>query len=318
MQRSQQREHTRLARQAMIESMNRQRCCPLSFCQSLEHHCLQDCNHPYKFRFVIPFHNNILDACSQYCSMEDDVVTYNVGATYSVDEFMDDLVQNEFSEDNITEEQLDLLLIHLQIPVMTYWGVTVRQEKIRIIMEKYNDLLQDMRWNETQERLFEQAERDLPPRNLLPELDMQEMMQSPLENDPPMSHRYNYFYSEDGSLDNVFELEKPIQVIYNESRNEFMSSSTGEEMECPICYDKECFILTQCGHAYCECFITYASTISIETDVNCPCCRSAVSTVEFTHKKSYRITKALVSQQPSSSRFRFAEESTKPLTMSGP
>lgn len=320
MQRSQQRENTRLTRQAFMEEMNRRQCCPLSFCQSLEHHCLQDCDHPDKSQFATSFHNNIMQACSHYCSMITDLVSYNV------DEFMADL-QDEFSEDKITEEQLDILLFHLQIPVMSYWDVTVRQEKIRIILEKYNALLYDIH----QENMYvrrenvyvrssnETQERDLPPRNLLPELDMQEMMQSPLDNDPPMSpnsHRYNYFYSDENPLDQLIEsspFEKPIQVIYDESKNEFLCSLTGEEMECPICYDKECFILTQCGHAYCECFITYASTIPIEKDVNCPCCRSAVSNVEFTHRKSYRITKTLVSQQPHSSRFQFAGE-TPPTT----
>lgn len=336
MQRSQQRENTRLNRQAFIEEMNRQHCCPLSFCQSLEHNCLQDCDHPDKSQFATSFHNTIIQICSQYCSLITDLVSYNV------DEFLADLQRYEFSEDKITDEQLDILMFHLHIPVMTYWYVTVRQEKIRIIMEKYNALLYDIHQDNL--RRNERQERYLPPINLFPEIDIQEMIQSPLENDPlisPNSHRYNYFYSDENPLFHSIEsspftpfriedaqsgnpishitsnevgflnenwCNKPIQVIYDESKNEFLCSLTGEEMECPICYDKECFILTQCGHVYCECFITYVSTIPIEKDVNCPCCRSAISNVEFTHKKSYRITKALVSQQPHSSRFQFAGE----------
>ena len=262
MQRSEQREATRQIREEIRQATEQRTCCPLSFCQSRNHKSIVDCDHPDKMVFIGTFHNAISRQCFEVVQ----------SGTFVVTDVIEDLKNRYFTEEHITDEQIDILLVRLRIPPTKTWGKT-RTEKIGAIMVRYAKLMEEYyygHWTEPDDEMMDQID--------ILVLDNPE--QEPNETEDPTR----------------------IQLLLKESPHTLGGYLTDPQhpntlLECPICYEPECFITTNCQHIFCECILKHVATSKPQNDGQtitcCPCCREPLTVLEISHKKHYKIISAL-------------------------
>ena len=345
--------------------------CPLSFCQSSEHTCIEHCTHPRKYEYVAPIHSQISELCKEY--------VYNQPDRYEWTFYLGCIKTVYFSEDNLNDEQLLIFLYLLGIRgPFTYW---TRDDKIGDILEKYRIFMCD--WFIERENTFpdtvtpdpvpDTVHPDPMPVTVTPVPDttdhydemLDEML---LENDPPvyMSREQLLYHStrralaeasvdlslvEDSALegralegralegralegralddDDIPSLiseeeyqrrEHLREQIYTRSMPSYMppympSYPRNNEttkysihihkadttdyihdgngyVECPICYEAECFVTLSCQHSFCECILTHVLNKPLNTCCTCPCCRQTITQMTVHSPKFYKIIRA--------------------------
>lgn len=226
--------------QQMNNEMRTRFCCPLSFCCSLEHTTVQDCNHPLKFQFVEPLHNIILQNIQQKIPVEqttniDDEIINNI--LYSI--------QQIYFREPMDNEQLEILLFRLKVPTFLYWRVFY-EEKIEIVLDAYRKII----YSFIQPTVIEEIDVSLTE-----------------EEDDDL------YMDETIILENPSNSNPSIEFLYKGEPNEEM-----KQHECPICYETGCFIqVIHCSHLFCNCLITYIiKKNEIREKVGCPCCRQEI------------------------------------------
>ena len=63
-------------------------------------------------------------------------------------------------------------------------------------------------------------------------------------------------------------------------------------VECPICYESECFVTLSCQHSFCECILTHVLNKPLNTCCTCPCCRQTITEMTVHSPKFYKIIRA--------------------------
>lgn len=266
MLRSIQRENIRRVREEIQQVIEQRTCCPLSFCCSTDHKTIADCNHPEKYNFIGIFHNSISRQC------------YEMSRIYQIEEIINEIKNKYMTEEHITDEQIEILLVRLSIPAYKTWGKT-RDEKINTMMKKYAQLLTDAYhyeyeyWTEPEEP--EEPEDD---ETMFP-MEIDQVQEEPVPETDPTK----------------------IQLLFKETTTIHGYLTEPNEpntlLECPICYETECFITTNCRHVFCECILKHIAQSQNQIEGNtiscCPCCREPISILEISHKKNYKIISSM-------------------------
>ena len=279
MQRNTERESIRLIREEIHQTIEQRTCCPLSFCQSINHKSIADCDHPDKYSFVGQFHNAISRQCFE---------NSNLG-TLILSDVINYIKNNYFTEEHITDEQIEILLFRLSTPLWITWGKT-RAEKINAIMERYAKLTEE----------YYYGHWDEPDGIMMDQIDI-------LALDQIFDNIHETNIHETNNEEKNTADPTQIQLLFKESENTnhgylTVPNEPNNLLECPICYESECFITTNCRHVFCECIlkhiatsttkITTTSTDKPQTISCCPCCREPIFVLEISHKKNYQIISA--------------------------
>lgn len=242
-----------MRRQTLIDIENSQLCCPLSFCGSLEHTTVQDCDHPRKMEFIEPIHNRILQMIMNECENIDNEEGPNVFSLLNE-------IREIYFREPMDEEQLHILLFRLKVPTLLYWNESY-EKRIQLVLEAYGKIihrfLTPVVIEENEE--YEMAELDRVfgnETNIIPEEDELSQLVEEWTNDP----------------------KSEINILYKGEPTEEM-----KQQDCPICYETGCFIRVSCSHMFCgECLITYIQKNNGEnTKTKCPCCRQEITDLDI-------------------------------------
>jgi len=257
-----------------IVNENNQWFCPLSFCKSTEHISIHECNHPDKLKFVEPIHKSIIK------DITDKIVSvYNQAYTEErlkeiVSTLLKEIQQGYFIEP-IEEEQLHILLFRLKVQTLIYWNISY-EEKILLVLNAYRRIIyrfiDPIVVEETP--LFDHSPESYE--TVIEEylLDLDRVFEPfiiPETEDDDYEENSSFLYQENPDS---FDDETEVRVDYRGEPDEVM-----KQEECPICYDKGCFIkIIECNHNFCDCIITHIikKTGNRET-AECPCCRRKIT-----------------------------------------
>lgn len=264
---------------------NMRMCCPLSFCGSLEHITIQDCDHPDKLLFVEPLHIMILTDIQDKI----DVLRFRVISTEEKEQMVEATmaeIQRKYLSNPVAlnEEQLHILLFRLKIPVVQYWNVSY-EDRIQQVLNVY---CRTMRFWMEPNAVTTEEENVLYPETLSqPPLLLNEEM-------PDLASLDRVFENEDNLLFLDYTFVGPftptppytgMRTVYKGEPDAAMKAE-----ECPICYETACFVKTGCGHSFCDCLVTYIiQKTRIPEPVPCPCCRQEIMELQVynwtTHHK---------------------------------
>ena len=81
----------------------------------------------------------------------------------------------------------------------------------------------------------------------------------------------------------------------NNTEKGYLTDAQNNLLECPVCYETECFITTKCAHAFCECLVQHIMT-KIQDEKNipfCPCCREPITALKISNRKHYKIMSSM-------------------------
>lgn len=268
MERSNERETHRRIREEIQHTIENRTCCPLSFCNSTNHKTIEECDHPNKYVFVGMFHNSICRICFDNA----------VGTTFNLTEIIDDVKTKYFTEEHITDEQIEILTHRIHISPVLTWGKS-RTEKIEFIMKRYEQIIKE----------YYYGYFDEPDDEMMDQVDV-------IVFDNPRDELAN-------PKENLEQTEtKMIELNYKEvpnTKDGYLTEITDLNtlLECPICYEAECFITTNCNHHFCECILTHIAKTKEDNIAYCPNCREKISVLEICHKKNYKIIAAMSSFQ---------------------
>jgi len=205
-----------------------------------------ECNHPDKYEFVGMFHIAISRICYEISQ----------SGRYILTDSIKEIKDEYFTEEHIPDEQIEILLVRLCIPAWKTWKKT-RDEKIDKILELYAELVEDYyynRWGEEHNGNMEQMD--------------------------VISYE-EHVISYEEQLDEYSLGE--IKVVFKESQikeDDYFKDSDNQILECPICYDCNCFVRTNCKHGFCDCLIKYIKSKN-DKKIECPCCREYIISLEI-------------------------------------
>lgn len=253
-------------RETIINEMNHRLCCPLSFCGSLEHTTVQECNHPFKMVYIEPKHTGILKNVSERILTIDENNREQVIA-----ELIQEIKQEYFEgEEPIDEEQMHILLFRLKVPTLLYWDATY-EERIQLVLEAYKRII--YRFIEPiviEENVFDVAinepneEDDEDLFNLVVDLN------GAFENE-----QFLIFNDEELFLDILNDFEPPFTEPIPLTQKGEPPNDSYKLQQCCICLDKEgCYIELNCNHTFCECIAIYLK--KQKQTANCPFCREKI------------------------------------------
>lgn len=264
--------------QSIIHEENTRLCCPLSFCGSLEHTTVQDCDHPNKLLFVEPLHQMILSEIQEKTdafhtlfgetSDEEDKKNY-------MDETMAEIYRKYLGNPiSLNEEQLHILLFRLKTPVVRYWNVPY-DDRIQMVLEAYHKTMQRFMEPVVIEENVEYPESTSP-------LWMEDHGEVPDSVSLERVFENEHTFLNEGTHGSITQIptfapptwvKREIRTIYEGTPDEEMKMQ-----ECPICYEATCFVKTGCGHSFCDCLITYILRKDEEFEnARCPCCREEIA-----------------------------------------
>ena len=253
--------------------------CPLSFCRSYSHTNIIDCDHPNKHAFAGPFHNVVCRACRERSS--------SFGLS-GLRDFILELKNTYFTEYHLPEEQIDILLFRFHA---TGLEEASRTQKTNRLLREYAKMTKyyyygpdydDNVWGGEQdgnidrdidEMLLEEEEREGEEEETIP---MEQTPEHPPE-ETPTTH-----------IQLVLE-ENPNPLLYK-TKNGYLTDLENNLLECPICYETECFVMTPCSHVFCECIVQHVMNKTLfRIGADCPCCREPIMALKISHPKHYRV-----------------------------
>ena len=261
-----------------LHEANTRLCCPLSFCGSLEHITVQDCDHPQKFAVIEPTHTRLLRNIQERVEERVDRVV-QMDTRPIMTTLLDEVKYAYFNTSSpINEEQLDILMFRLKVPTARYWNVSY-EERIEIVLSAYRKIIRRfmaptvvepnvfMTMDGSGNILLNNGGGEPTEEDLL-ELD------HVFENEP-------FLIPDD---EEVFEMLVPLnsccglEAVHISNKGE--QTAEMKQTDCPICYETGCHIMTQCNHLFCTCLITYIEKKGhIMETTGCPCCRQTITSL---------------------------------------
>lgn len=247
----------------LIHEDNTRMCCPLSFCGSMEHTTVQDCDHPHKLSVIEPIHIHLLRNFQERID----------GITYPFDRdtrpiitiLLNEVKQAYFEGIPIDEEQMHILLFRLKVPTTRYWNVSY-EERIDLVLNAYRKIIRRfMDPIVIEPNVFDNSDGN----SGIEEDDQEDLLDldRAFENEP--------FLIPDDEPMTPLEL----WVIHISHKGE--PDAVMKQQECPICYDVGCHIMTNCAHAFCNCLMTYIERKRKDQEVaGCPCCRRIITELD--------------------------------------
>lgn len=304
MERTRVRETHRRIREEIRHAEQQRTCCPLSFCRSPNHKSIETCNHPDRMYFVEYFHGVILQLFRE-----------EIQKTRELNPYIEFMKNTYFLEETIDDEKLEILLFRLSISPLITWRKT-RTEKINIVLNKYRRLAE---WNdnENEPSVYLEMDDDEMTTTVMPtDMDV-DTEPTPTTSFPIQEEYADEIYAMDTT--GTFQIreirtseEEPqgtssITVFYNntievlppptDQPSKYLTDTQENLLECPICYETECFITTNCQHAFCECLFQHIvctqTTNQPTTTTKCPCCRTPLHQLQISHKKHFKLIAAL-------------------------
>ena len=88
------------------------------------------------------------------------------------------------------------------------------------------------------------------------------------------------------------ETKYNIQVQVHKTDTTDFIKDENAYVECPICYESECFVTLSCQHSFCECILTHVLNKPLNTCCTCPCCRQTITEMTVHSPKFYKIIRA--------------------------
>ena len=264
-------------------------CCPLSFCQSLQHTSIAECNHPQKYSFVGTFHTVL----SRLCYEESH--SFGLGR---LKEFIMELKNTYFTEDHCTEEHLDILLSRFHINNLFH---SSRNEKTNKLLREYAKMTKqyhhgpdydDNTWGEEEDN-SENRNRDIDA--IFMEIDTtEENTDTNMDTDEEIDMEEQVRRVRIGAVIELL-LDDENNNNNNNTEKGYLTDAQNNLLECPVCYETECFITTNCAHAFCECLVQHIMTkIQDEkTRPFCPCCREPITALKISNRKHYKIMSSM-------------------------
>ena len=259
-------------RRMIIDDANTRLCCPLSFCCSLEHTTVQDCDHPDKLQFIEPIHTRILRDIQYKVDelfREEHDPDYNQENDNTILSLWLNEIQQVYFREPMNEEQLHILLFRLKVPTILYWNATY-DERRQLVLEAYRKIIfRFMNPVIIEENVFMNP---LTTNSSIPTLEEDLLdLDMAFENEPFLIPD-----EDDDLLLNENSCKMPPCILYEDEPNEAM-----KEEECPICYEKGCHIrVINCTHNFCDCIITYMEKKNELHEISgCPCCRVVITKI---------------------------------------
>ena len=245
----------------LIYEDNTRMCCPLSFCGSMEHTTVQDCDHPHKLSVIEPIHIRLLQNFQE--RIDGITFPFDRDARPIITILLNEVKQAYFEGIPIDEEQMHILLFRLKVPTTRYWNVSY-EERIDLVLNAYRKIIRRfMDPVVIEPNVFYNSggnsgnEEDL--------LDLDRAFENEpflIPDDEPMTH---------------LELWEGLRISHKGEPDAVM-----KQQVCPICYDVRCHIMTNCGHAFCiNCLMTYIERKRKDREIaGCPCCRQIMTDLD--------------------------------------